>query len=75
MAGRHCNQNERLASEEGETPRRQRINKKKQRNETKKEDVWWRGVVGGCKKLDKKIENEIKDKGRGRSCYKGLERP
>jgi hypothetical protein len=65
MAGRHCSQNESRGREEGGTSRRQRINKKKQRNETKKEDVWRRGVVGGGKKLDKKIENEIKDEQKG----------
>jgi hypothetical protein len=37
------------------TARRQRINKKA-RNETKKADMKWRGVLGGCKKVDKKTE-------------------
>jgi hypothetical protein len=36
------------------TPTQQRINKMKQRNETKKADMRRRGVVGGAKKLDKK---------------------
>jgi len=63
MAGRHtASRMKEGSSKRWGTLRRQRINKKKHRNENKKVDMRWRGVVGGGKKLDKKKEAELKMK-------------